>query len=75
MVLHKVFSSLETVIFSSNLNLNCSKCNVTGVKTPDSFNGTEAAAAPLPNAAVAEIEMDDEDANISLDLPNARLHL
>ena len=48
---------------------------MTGVKTPDSFNGTEAAAAPLPNAAVAEIEMDDEDANISLDLPNARLHL
>ena len=74
MVLHKVFSSLEPVIFSSNLNLNCSKCDVNGVKTPDSFNGTEAAvaAAPLPNAAVAEIEMDDEDSNVSLDLPNAR---
>ena len=71
MVLHKVFSSLEPVIFSSNLNLNCSKCDVNGLKTPD---GTEAAvaAAPLPNAAVAEIEMDDEDSNVSLDLPNAR---
>ena len=67
MVLHKVFSSLEPVIFSSNLNLNCSKCDVNGVKTEAAV-----AAAPLPNAAVAEIEMDDEDANISLYLPNAR---